>query len=285
MPNPALMFTIRSYFQRIDTDQLPLLAAFAAPDYRLHFAGIADPLNLEDATHLIAGFRAAFPDLRHDIERITERDGRIEVEAIASATQRGAFQGVPPSGRSVQVPTRHAFRFADGRIAEHWITVDIAEILRQIGGGSPAAYHGREAQRANVAAALRLYEEVINQEQKDVVDEIFAVDAILHDPFTGTGHGAEAFKGLLGLFDTAFPHHRVVVERVIAEGDYVAVLHTHHATHNGPFLGMPATGKSVIVNGLELFRFADGRIAEFWRKDDDASLLLQLGALPAPQSA
>lgn len=133
--------------------------------------------------------------------------------------------------------------------------------------------------------ALRLYDEIINQERKEVIDEIFAADAILHDPFTGVSYGAEAFKGLLGIFDTAFPHHRVMVDHVIAEGDFVAVLHTHHATHTGSFLGLPATGKSVVVNGLELFRFADGRIAEFWRKDDDASLLMQLGMLPAPQPA
>lgn len=283
MPNPAIEFTVRSYFQRIDSGQLPLLAQFAAPDYRLHFSGIPDPLDLAGATQLIAAFQAAFPDLRHDIERIAERNGRVEVEIMASGTQGGEFQGMPPSGRSVQLPTRHVFRFADGRIAEHWITVDVGEIMRQIGGGLPD--NGRSPLDAHRATALRLYDEVINQERQDVVDEIFAADAILHDPFTGTSRGAEAFKGLLGIFDTAFPHHRVVVERAIAEGDYVAVLHTHYATHNGPFLGMPATGKSVVVNALELFRFADGRIAEFWRKDDDASLLMQLGMLPAPQPA
>lgn len=138
MPNPAIEFTVRSYFQRIDTHQLSALAQFAAPDYRLHFSGIPDPLNLAGATQLIAGFQAAFPDLRHDIERIAERDGQVEVEITASGTQRGEFQGVPSSGRSVQVPSRHAFRFADGRIAEHRLTVDVAEIMRQIGGGQPA---------------------------------------------------------------------------------------------------------------------------------------------------
>jgi len=137
------------------------------------------------------------------------------------------------------------------------------------------------AQEANKAVALRLYEEVINGEQKPVIDEIFAADVLVHDPFTGNQRGVEAFKGILSLFEIAFPHHRVVVERAIAEGDWVAVLHTHHATHTGPFMSLPPTGRSVVVNGLELFRFADGRIVEFWRKDDDASLLMQLGLLAA----
>lgn len=136
----------------------------------------------------------------------------------------------------------------------------------------------------NKAIALRLYEEVINRELPAVIDEIFAADATVHDPLTGTHQGAAAFKQLLGMFDLAFPHHRVRVEEVIAEGDYVAVLHTHLATQDGPFMGLPPSGKFVVVNGLELFRFADGTIAEFWRKDDDAAMLMQLGILPAPQA-
>lgn len=50
-------------------------------------------------------------------------------------------------------------------------------------------------------------------------------------------------------------------------------------------MGRPPTGQSVVVNGLELFRVVDGRIVEFWRKDDDVSLLMQLGFLPAPVTA
>ena len=65
----------------------------------------------------------------------------------------------------------------------------------------------------------------------------------------------------------------------------MSVLHTHTATNTGSFLGMPPTGKTVVVNGLELFRLRNGKIVEFWRKDDDVSMLMQLGMLPMPQPA
>lgn len=81
------------------------------------------------------------------------------------------------------------------------------------------------------------------------------------------------------MFDAAFPHHCVTVEAIVSQGDLVSVLHTHTATHAGVFMGMPLTDKSVVVNGLELFRIYDGKITEFWRKDDDVSLLMQLGML------
>jgi steroid delta-isomerase-like uncharacterized protein len=137
----------------------------------------------------------------------------------------------------------------------------------------------------NKALVRRVYDEVINQTQALVIDELFAADVVIHDPFLGTAHGIEAFRQLLGMFDTAFPHHRVSIEHLIAEDDMVCVLHTHTATHRGPFMGLPPTGKDVVVGGIELLRVRDGKIVEFWRKDDDVSLLMQLGMLPAPRPA
>lgn len=132
----------------------------------------------------------------------------------------------------------------------------------------------------NKAIVRRVYEEVINQERADLIETLYAADVVVHDPFMGEAHGVGAFRELLGMFDAAFPHHRVAIDAMIAEGDLVSVLHTHTATHGGTFMGMPATGRSVVVPGIELFRLRDGRIAEFWRKDDDVSLMMQLGMLP-----
>lgn len=277
-------YTIRSFFCLIDNGQFDLLGHFVTPGYAMHFAGIPDPLNLAGATQVFAGFLAAFPDMRHNIEQMAERDGRIELQVAVTGTHRGDFQGAPASGRPVRAPTHIAFRFEDGQIAEHWVEADLAEIMRQIGGGPAAARNGHAGLEANKALVRRVYDELINQENKVVIDETFAEGAIIHDEFTGVTVGREAFRQLLGIFDAAFPHHRVVVEAVLAEGDLVSVLHTHHAIHTGPFLHLAPTGKSVEVNGLDLYRIVDGQIVEFWRKDDHVSLLMQLGAMPAPQA-
>jgi steroid delta-isomerase-like uncharacterized protein len=137
----------------------------------------------------------------------------------------------------------------------------------------------------NKTIVRRVFEELINQENKAVIDQVFDADVTIHDPFSGTTQGMDAFRQLLGLFDAAFPGHRVTIDGMVAEGDYVSVLHTHTATHTGPFMGMPATGKTAVVNGIELFRLQGGRIVEFWRKDDDVSLLMQLGMMPPPPAA
>jgi len=53
-------------------------------------------------------------------------------------------------------------------------------------------------------------------------------------------------------------------------------------THQGEFLGMPATGKAIRTQAIQIFRFADGKIVESWAARDDLGTLKQLGHLPAP---
>ncbi len=134
----------------------------------------------------------------------------------------------------------------------------------------------------NKRVAMRLYEEVINQEAAEVIDEVFAPDVTLHDPLLNVAHGVNAFKQLLRLFDVAFPHHRVEVHQVIADGEWVSVLHTHTAEHRGKFMGLPPTGRWCVVPGIEIMRVVDGRIVEFHRHDQDIALLAQLGLVTLP---
>src|SRR5689334_19035204 len=49
----------------------------------------------------------------------------------------------------------------------------------------------------NKAVVRRIYDQLINQEQPGVIDEVFAEDAIIHDPFMGTVNGRAAFNQLL----------------------------------------------------------------------------------------
>lgn len=137
----------------------------------------------------------------------------------------------------------------------------------------------------NKVIVSRVYDELLNQENKSVIDQVFAPDVVIHDPFLGTVSGVDFFRKVLGIFDAAFPGHRVKAHQLIGEGDFVSVLHTHTAKHSGPFMGMAPTGKEVTVNGVDVFRMANGKIAEFWRHDDMAGLLMQLGIISPPAQA
>ena len=72
------------------------------------------------------------------------------------------------------------------------------------------------------------------------------------------------------------------LELLIAEGDKVAVLWTARGTQVGEFMGLPATGKSYTIQGVDIHQVRDGRMAEHWDVVDMYGFLIQLGALPAP---
>jgi predicted ester cyclase len=48
----------------------------------------------------------------------------------------------------------------------------------------------------------------------------------------------------------------------------------------GTFMGLPATGKSITMTGIEIFRIENGKIAELWGEANLLGLMQQLGILP-----
>jgi steroid delta-isomerase-like uncharacterized protein len=92
---------------------------------------------------LFRGYRAAFPDMRMDVEEIIASGDRTVARVTVSGTQDGEFLGMPPSGRRVEVRLIDIMRFDDaGLIAEHWGVVDMLSMLQQLGAiphGAPAA--------------------------------------------------------------------------------------------------------------------------------------------------
>ena len=63
----------------------------------------------------------------------------------------------------------------------------------------------------------------------------------------------------------------------------VVVQHTEHATHTGPWHGIPATGKEILTTCCHIFRFdEDGLIASLDTYEDELSIAIQLGAADLP---
>lgn len=79
----------------------------------------------------------------------------------------------------------------------------------------------------------------------------------------------------------AFPDSHFPVEDIIAEDDRVAVRHSLRGTHGDEFQGIPATGKPVVVNGIVILRFENGKAAELWLNADFLGLMQQLGVIPS----
>ena len=80
---------------------------------------------------------------------------------------------------------------------------------------------------------------------------------------------------------SAFPDLKVSVDRIIAEGDMVALHWSAVGTNTVAVPGFPGQGKRVAVDGMSFFRFADGKIVEEWSTYDNLTIMKQLGQTPA----
>jgi predicted ester cyclase len=85
------------------------------------------------------------------------------------------------------------------------------------------------------------------------------------------------------VFGAGFRDWNITIEDQIAEGDRVASRWIASATNTGPVMGMPPTGKTVQVTGVNVARFVVGKIVQSWFNFDMLTLLLQLGAIPSSE--
>jgi predicted ester cyclase len=98
----------------------------------------------------------------------------------------------------------------------------------------------------NKQAARRFYQEVINGRNLDAMDELLTSDGVDH---TFGSHSAEQAKQFFGMVHQAFPDLHAEVHDVIAEGELVAARVTYTGTHQGEFVGIPATGSGPLSAG------------------------------------
>lgn len=134
----------------------------------------------------------------------------------------------------------------------------------------------------NTAQLQRLADEVLTGHDLAALDEIFHADYVEHEPPPGMAPGRDGLRQWLAGWIAAFPDVRWTVEEQIADDDRVWSRSTWHGTHQGPFLGIPATGRTVTVAAWTIDRFTDGKIAESRIIMDVMGLMMQLGVVPTP---
>lgn len=111
--------------------------------------------------------------------------------------------------------------------------------------------------------------------------KLYGPDAVVHG-YGAPLAGLPAIRAFYEAFLAAFGEVRLHVDRILGEEDLVALSFHLDLKHTGPFMGVPATGRSVQLPGQTLLRFREGRVVERWSTADFLGLLVQLGAIPAP---
>jgi steroid delta-isomerase-like uncharacterized protein len=116
----------------------------------------------------------------------------------------------------------------------------------------------------------------------DAVDRHLDPQFVNHDlPFPGAPDGPDGMRHAAAMFREALPDWHSDLDQLVAEDDIVVERFTASGTHTGgPLMGVPASGKTLTLAGINVFRVRGDKIVERWGRIDELGMLRQLGLVP-----
>ena len=131
------------------------------------------------------------------------------------------------------------------------------------------------------AETMRRAYDLLNAGDVDGFGELLADDFVETEELPGLEVGEEGGEAFCRMYHAAFPDLRMDAQDVLPSGDKVVARARATGTHQGEFMGIPATGKSINVQLVDIIRFGDDGLAhEHWGVFDSMTLMQQLGVVP-----
>lgn len=128
-----------------------------------------------------------------------------------------------------------------------------------------------------------MFDEIINQGRLDLVDELFDADFTSETPQGVLDR--EGFRQYVADWRAGFSDVHCEVGDFVEEGDKVAWSVRAKGTHDGTFMGIPATGRSIDFDSLNIGEFRGGRGYRHKVVMDTGAMMGQLGLIPGPEGA
>lgn len=129
--NKAL--TRRIFEEGVNQNKPSVFDELFAPNFAIHDAPFGAQRGPEGFRQLIGMFRTGFPDLRVTIEEELAEGDRVIHRGYATATHKGDFQGIPPTGKQVKINYIDIWRVANGKMVENWVQMDLLGLMQQLG--------------------------------------------------------------------------------------------------------------------------------------------------------
>jgi steroid delta-isomerase-like uncharacterized protein len=132
----------------------------------------------------------------------------------------------------------------------------------------------------------RFVEELWNERRLDVADAIFAEDCVTHQlrsgvPVDTVPRGPQAIKEHVAGWIASFPDLHFNIEQMLSEGDRVVMQLLMEGTHQGAWLGIPASGKKIQLRTFTIHRVVQGKIVEDWVLVESLGFFQQIGVVPS----
>ena len=128
---------VRQYFDNWGTRES------LAPDFVAHMPGIPEPMNREAFVQLQGVILAAFPDFVPTLEEQIATGDKVANRLVFHGTHKGAFQGIPPTGKRITLSALTIERVVGDKIVEHWLEFDALGMMQQLGVVPPPGQSGQ----------------------------------------------------------------------------------------------------------------------------------------------
>lgn len=125
--------TVLQFYQAFDNRNIDQALALLAPDFVAHLAGIPQALDRESFKQFGMTFYLAFANSQHSFDEVIVADDKVVTCGTFIATHLGEFQGLPATGKQIQLSIMHIDRIENGKITEHWGQGDALGLMQQLG--------------------------------------------------------------------------------------------------------------------------------------------------------
>ncbi len=134
MPSQDTSSFMRRFVDFINTASQQLAEELVSPDAVFHVPGRAEPVwGPAGYLAIIGMMRGGFPDVQWTLEQMVTEGDTVAARFTMRGTHRGAFFGVPPTGRPIQIQAMNFYRLAGGKIVEERGQPDLLGLMQQIG--------------------------------------------------------------------------------------------------------------------------------------------------------
>jgi len=256
---------------------------FTLPTHKEPFRGV------EGYKGLVNMLRGCFPDIQFAVEEMLAEADRVMTRCTARGTHTGiAFRtvlgDVPAVGNPFHIEGMTWHHIKNGKIFQVTTNEDGLGLIYQLGRtlfpGQPTATPVPGSPEANKSIVDRYFNEIMNQGSLKAIDELMAPNFAFHIPtLPDPVRGPEGMKQFVTGLRNGFPDAKFTPEYLIADGPRIAARYKMTGTHQGRFLGAPASGNFVKDAGTDLFHLRGGRIVTVWVAEDALGLLEQMGVL------
>lgn len=278
------------FAESLGSGDLSQYGAVLDPDVFHHGAWMGDVSGAEAMTEGFQTLLTGFPDLSVQLDVVVADGPLVAANWTASGTQDGTFLGVEPTGRAGSWHGINVWRIDCGKVVESWSQLDQVGRLQVIGAlpaaddatsaaASPAAVVPAASPEACASEGsdprelvARLWDEGWTGGDAAAFDAVLSPDVIHHwatgADSIGPADTAERVEG----WRQAMPDMTIEYGDVIVDGDYAAAVWTVTGTPAGAAAGT----EPVRADGINIFRFECGQIAEMWSEMDALGLMEQL---------